>query len=163
TGLPRRAVRRAARGAAPHPRGGAPADPPAAPARAPGHRARRRPAHDPRTPARRGPRDGGHGGVGPGAGDPRPRRRPGAPGHTGGDADSAHPSTGAGPAAEVDSVPMEVSSSRWIPVVASAAALAGALASVPRLAAADIVDRVVAVVEDDAIFMSDLERRVRPF
>jgi peptidyl-prolyl cis-trans isomerase SurA len=45
-------------------------------------------------------------------------------------------------------------------------AFATAAASIPitpRVAHAEIVDRVVAIVEDDAIFLSDVERRIRPF
>lgn len=44
-------------------------------------------------------------------------------------------------------------------------ALATASASLvsPRIVRAEIVDRVVAIVEDDAIFLSDVERRIRPF
>lgn len=38
-----------------------------------------------------------------------------------------------------------------------------ALASGPSTARGEVVDRIVAVVEDDAIFLSDLERRLRPF
>lgn len=47
--------------------------------------------------------------------------------------------------------------------LASTLALAGAVVSHPRVARAEVVDRVVAVIEDDAIFLSDLERRLRPF
>ena len=43
-----------------------------------------------------------------------------------------------------------------------ALALLAAL-SAPVSAQAEVVDRIVAVVEDDAIFLSDLEHRLRPF
>lgn len=39
----------------------------------------------------------------------------------------------------------------------------GAAVVSPRRAMAEMVDRVVAVVEDDAIFQTDVERRLRPF
>ncbi len=45
---------------------------------------------------------------------------------------------------------------------ACALALLAAL-SAPVSAQAEVVDRIVAVVEDDAIFLSDLEHRLRPF
>jgi peptidyl-prolyl cis-trans isomerase SurA len=44
----------------------------------------------------------------------------------------------------------------------SALSLLVALSATPR-AKAEVVDRIVAVIEDDAIFLSDVERRLRPF
>jgi peptidyl-prolyl cis-trans isomerase SurA len=49
-----------------------------------------------------------------------------------------------------------------IAAIALFAAVPSAMVHV-RAAHAEIVDRVVAVIDDDAIFLSDLERRVRPF
>lgn len=49
----------------------------------------------------------------------------------------------------------------WVFVVV--ACTTAAVSFHARSARAEIVDRVVAVVEDEAIFLSDLQRRVRPF
>jgi peptidyl-prolyl cis-trans isomerase SurA len=54
--------------------------------------------------------------------------------------------------------------SRFACAVRAACALSVIAAlSAPVPASAEIVDRIVAVVEEDAIFLSDLERRLRPF
>lgn len=47
--------------------------------------------------------------------------------------------------------------------VAWVLAVALAWTSVPRRADAEVIDRVVAVLDEEAIFLSDLERRARPF
>jgi peptidyl-prolyl cis-trans isomerase SurA len=47
--------------------------------------------------------------------------------------------------------------------LALATASTSALVARPSVAHAEIVDRVVALIEDDAIFLSELERRLRPF
>ena len=52
---------------------------------------------------------------------------------------------------------------RHTAIVLSAVLTAGAVMTPSAPARAEIVDRVVAVVEDDAIFLSDVERRLRPF
>ena len=53
---------------------------------------------------------------------------------------------------------------RPVAIFVTAIALAGSALTIPGARAhAEVVDRVVAVVEDDAIFLSDVERRLRPF
>jgi peptidyl-prolyl cis-trans isomerase SurA len=51
--------------------------------------------------------------------------------------------------------------SRFVRAACALSVIAALSAPVP--AQAEIVDRIVAVVEEDAIFLSDLERRLRPF
>jgi peptidyl-prolyl cis-trans isomerase SurA len=60
-------------------------------------------------------------------------------------------------------MPTSAPSRRRIALLLALAAAGAAPVARPTPARADIVDRVVAVIEDDAIFLSEIERRTRPF